>query len=318
MFHQRNETFAVPAARKRMHRHLCSKDWSRLPDNEPCHECYGNRRLFLLTSFGSLPPEIRRQIYEEVLIINSLSLVDGLSVSLRKTSAKPGRRCSGRRLPPSCLSLLQTCRQIFLESCPLFYAKNILHLGSAQHLYDFLLSIGLERRRHLASLHLAKIVIQVPLFDRAYIDVRCAAMNYGSQMRTILENMTQNMIDPDAQHSSVFLAECDYLRKFFLEIAVGEENDHIAWLLSIPGLRHAEVAVTDAFHWELRATGKEETRDGYEVYLERRRGGKIDVNPLGLDKKVVRVIEMDIIPPLRLGLHSIEEKFGRLILTPDQ
>ncbi|KAL9636744.1 MAG: hypothetical protein Q9164_002636 [Protoblastenia rupestris] len=160
--------------------------------------------------------------------------------------------------------------------------------------------------------------MQVPVYDKASLDEECAEMDYDIQMREILEGMTRDITDPDAEHSSALFAECKNLRKFYLDIAVGKETPYISWLTCLPGLHTAEIAFKDASHWEVQARDPKHYFDSWIcTYLEEVYLGEVDVNPLGLAEGVVRVIKVDIMPPLRLGYESREERLLRWGISPN-
>ncbi len=79
MFQQPLPSKARIPNRKKLHQHHESKKWTRLPVNEKCLECYPIPRPFLDTAFGKVPPEIRENIFKDVLTVGSLSpLKDGI------------------------------------------------------------------------------------------------------------------------------------------------------------------------------------------------------------------------------------------------
>ncbi len=110
-----------------------------------------NPTQFSNTLIGRLPPELRNKIYRYILIIGSDEVV---------------RLTTRKRKTPSCLALLQTCRQVNHEAYHIFYRWNILGLAAGMerrykysmaplsimlkpYLKRFWRSLGPERRRIL-------------------------------------------------------------------------------------------------------------------------------------------------------------------------
>ena len=147
MFQHPSPSTARIPNRKRSHQHHESKLWTRLPANKKCLECFPVRKPFLETAFGTLPPEIRTDIFKDVLTVGSLSLLkDGISVPVAK-----GQHVSQPQLPgcpagpASCLALYQTCKQIYRESSLLFYQINTFYFSNPQNMLLFLRNIGPTR-----------------------------------------------------------------------------------------------------------------------------------------------------------------------------
>ena len=201
-----------------MHRHLSSDGWVRLLRTEKCHECYGGRKPFLDTFIGTLPLEVREMIYEEVLTIEATAVKGGLSVMMTKTPMVPRRGRNRGRPSPSRLALLQTCRQIFVESFPFFYAKNTLRFQNPRLFYEFLERVGPTRLRRIKSLYLQNLVIEIPFYTKSELDEYCTAAGHSERVRRIMENMRSHMIDPDMTHAARLMSSCTALRNIYLDI----------------------------------------------------------------------------------------------------
>lgn len=94
---------------------------------------------FLETSLGRLAPEIRGMIFINLLAIPPpYGGRDFRAKPSPKASRSPVSLTTFVDLKASCLAVLRTCRQVYLEAFPMFYASKSYYLANAQDLATFL------------------------------------------------------------------------------------------------------------------------------------------------------------------------------------
>lgn len=94
-------------------------------------------------SFLSLPPEIRNMIYDLVFVSPAYIGTNGMTNSLFFKDALKWRN----------LDFAMSCRQVYIESANVFYAKNGFEFYYIRPFKAFLESIGIERRRLITKLN---------------------------------------------------------------------------------------------------------------------------------------------------------------------
>ena len=250
MFHIPPPSLGFIPNRKRMHQHHESKKWVRLPADQRCLECFPIPRPFLETAFGKIPPEIRADIFKDVLTVGSISpLKDGISVPItRQDSSYRGSEPElsiGPVRPASCLALLQTCRQIYHESSLLFYTLNTLYFSDPQELLLFLRHIGPVRCDTLRSLHLK-----------------------GAILTTGVDLEKRSIIHPDTIKAIKLLNKRGNLRKIYLEMRPVQALYYIRICTWIPGLGNREMKFESPTRWSMMPPSRMwEKMFWYHVFL---------------------------------------------------
>ena len=309
---------------------------------------------FLETAFGKIPPEVRLQIFRYVLTVSPATLKDDLSVPMVRdyrisTLGKLTQSVEQKSRSPSCLALVSTCRQIYKESCGVFYSSNTLFLGNSHDLLAFLTSIQTVRREHIVSLHLSSLTTEAPAWKKDCLDemIREEVPGFTEEMREELEKQTKTVMAPNAVQARPLLAECRKLHKLYLDAAWPDEREHIAWLTSFPNWKENIIDFKSHLHWKLTAgTIKGPYLDGwYAKFLERQyleweesdsesadedpdhnrdergkrsrksTGGKprrIDFNPNRLSWGSVQRFEVDILSPPEMVFLQIGTSSYRL------
>ena len=212
-------------------------------------------RPFLKTSLGGLAPETRQQVYRNLLAEPSpFAGWDYRALSTITLQRPPISLATFVDLKASCLTVLQACRQIYLEAFPIFYACKSYYLAKFQDLATFCklgrdLRVGprLFQVDTITSLCLKDLVINRQKWKPQQIEElmsRCPTFN-----REQLEAARTNEIDCD--HVLVDLEDMISLRKICLCMRVGQEWEHLEFLFNIGGLRRGVMRFVDDFHWTI-------------------------------------------------------------------
>lgn len=212
-------------------------------------------RPFLKTSLGGLAPETRQQVYRNLLAGPSpFAGWDYRALSTITLERPPISLATFVDLKASCLTVLQACRQIYLEAFPIFYACKSYYLAKFQDLATFCklgrgLKVGprLFQVDTITSLCLKDLVINRQKWKPQQIEElmsRCPTFN-----REQLEAARTNEIDCD--HVLVDLEDMISLRKICLCMRVGQEWEHLEFLFNIGGLRRGVMRFVDDFHWTI-------------------------------------------------------------------
>ena len=258
MFQRPPPLLGPPPKRKRIHQHHESKKWVRLPATERCLECFPLRKPFLETAFGKLPPEIRADIFKDVLTVGSISpLKDGISVPMSKTKQDYSDRTSetkvsiGPARSASCFALLQTCRQIYHESSHLFYSINTIYLSDPQAMLSFLRHLGPARCDELRFLHLEDVLVPTPVFSQEYIDQLRSQRVYPEGTLAMLATRREDRIHPDVKKAVQLLNKRGNMRKIYLDMRPSQTVQYINLCTQIPGCQYHEIAFQSPTRWSM-------------------------------------------------------------------
>lgn len=263
MFQQPPHSMGSIPNRKQSHQHHESKKWVRLPANQRCLECYPVRRPFLETAFGKIPPEIRANIFKDVLTLGSIfPLKDGISVPMTKTkhnisqSGSKTKFSIGPAGPVSCLALLQSCRQIYHESSLLFYSINTFYLSNPQDMLSFLRHLGPVRCGELRSLHVEELLAKAPRYSQKDLDYLRSVGNISDDVIASIAATRSDEIHPEAKKAIQLLNKVGNLRKIFLNVRPSYVLEYINFCTQIPGFRNREIVFAAPTCWTVMAPSK--------------------------------------------------------------
>ncbi|CAD6579941.1 MAG: hypothetical protein ASARMPRED_009302 [Alectoria sarmentosa] len=216
-----------------------------------------NPEPFLETGLGGLAPEIR-----EMIFINLLGIPPRYSGRDFRVEQAPvvGRPPTSLMvfvdLRTSCLAILQTCRQIYLEAFPIFYAGKSYFLANSQDLAIFVefggyLKIGprLFRVDTITSLCLKDLVVNRPKWRPQQIDYLMSQIHTFNREELEAERTDEL----DSKLVLVDFGKMRSLRKICLCMRVGQEWQYLQFLFNIRGLRRGVIDFEDKFHWTLRS-----------------------------------------------------------------
>ena len=205
------------------------------------------------------PKIVHKHSDKIVLRVPQECMQEGLSVRMVKAQEDPLHYTIDKEIPanpqekrpPSCLSIQATCRQIYLESCGIFYAHHTIYLANAQDMYHFLTSIGPNLRQHITSLHLAALTLRVRQYSKKEIDCMESARPMSEELRRYFEERSLTISDPDAVHARRLLRDCHGLRSIFIDVISGEEHAYIRWLVLSSELQQNAIHFETELHWNL-------------------------------------------------------------------
>lgn len=208
---------------------------------------------FLATNLGRLAPEIRGLIFTNLLAIpppyggrdfraNPAPMVGQSPVSLTTFVD----------LKASCLAVLWTCRQVYLEAFPVFYASKSYYLANSQHLATFCefgqhVQVGprLFRADTITSLCLKDLVVTKPKWTPRQVDDLMARSSTFDRARLAAGQISTL----DSKLMLADLGGMNSLRKICLCMRVGQELLYLRFLFGIRGLRRGVIHFVDNVHW---------------------------------------------------------------------
>ena len=231
-------------------------------------------RPFPETGLGKLPPEIREIIFISLIATPPSYAGHNFAIS----SAGPKNPASAQKkfvhIKASWHQVTQTCRQIYLESYPLFFASESYYLANPQEVtrvleYGCVMTrskrecrlgdLGCKhvmshrfRRSIITTLCLEGFVTDVSLYTKEKIDKILSdptdILNDG-QTRQQLEAQTFKCPDSVACYS---LKALPNLRTVGLRMLVGQEMEYVDVMYGISGMRRGLVEFVDQSHWLIR------------------------------------------------------------------
>ena len=277
----------------------------------------------LATGLGKLAPEIREKIFTDLLATppSYAGHVFASNSSCAKASSQTPVRFVD--ITASWYKVTQTCRQIYLESYPLFFAAKAYYLAKPQDLTPFFEGAGvfgrpLFRYQTITAMCLKDLVQRSPIWSQQELDeIFSNPLDFRARhfIRQELETITTMSIQSDlCFHLRAFMN----LRVMSLCFAVGEEMEHVDFLFGVTGMRRGLVEFLDARHWLIRPQSADEVwktqyagftycdhRDKNEQHIPydlrsiQREVTDIDSRALGLQEGDERYVEVQIRRPTK-------------------
>ena len=225
---------------------------------------------FLETGLGKLPPEIREIIF--ISLIATPPSYGGHDFAI--DSAGPKNSASAQKkfvhIKASWYQVTQTCRQIYRESYPLFFASESYYLANPQELtqvleYGCVLTPSQRecalgdlgcghilshrfRRSIITTLCLEGFVTDVFLYTKEKID-EILSDPTEDRTRQELEAQTFTAVDKVACYS---LSALPNLEKVGLRMRVGQEMEYVNFIYGVSEMRRGLVEFVDQSHWLIR------------------------------------------------------------------
>lgn len=285
---------------------------------------------FQQTHIGRLPPELREQIYIELLATPpSYAGHDFAAISPR-----PGGSSSAPRrfvhIKTSWCQIMRTCRQIYVESRRIFFASKFYYFETPQEaarLIDYLniFTRPILRLDTITAICLKNFVDTLPSYSKEDIDDLMSDPNLSRfYTRQELENQTYKIANISIFHNTSGLKN---LRTVSLCFPVGEELLYIDILYNLTALRRGLIEFIDASHWLIRPQNPEDTwntqyasftfgdwgrgKDNEEIPYETMQNGlattEIDSRAPELKEGDERYIEVEIRWPV-VGVPALEPR----------
>lgn len=171
------------------------------------------RTPFAKTGLGKLPPELRTQIYHELVAIlpsyaGQESTTKGICAEKRNLHGPATLTTTLVHLQASCLNVLETCRRIYVEAHPLFYARTSYYAANAKAIQQLLyLNLPLSSDSPLRSSRITSLFVK---------------------------DLLSPSLDRFTPVFSTEFEEWESLRKIYFYMRVGEEIEHIEFLFRLP------------------------------------------------------------------------------------
>ena len=212
---------------------------------------------FLQTHFGRMPPELRERVFIELLATPPSHAghdFTTISPAHRKSTTAPQRFV---HFKASWRQVTQTCRQIYVESRPIFFAAKSYYLAKPQEL-RMLLGIRpmlwppLFWLDSITALCLKDFVRDIPVYTKEQIDEIMSNPNdYRSRANTRqqLTERSVKMLNPSFRYSIKHLKN---LRTIGLCFLVSEETMYVDLLYCLTDIQKGLVEFVDASHWLIR------------------------------------------------------------------
>ena len=209
------------------------------------------------TSFGRLAPEIRQMIFKNLLASPPAYGGHDFRVARESSSGQsPVSLATFVDLKGSYLAILQTCRQIYFETFPVFYASKSYYVANAQDLVTMLkhrghvrVKSGLFRLDTITLLCIKNLVFRETRWEPEIID--CLISIHGFLNRESLQ--AERIISLDPELLFVNFQEMKSLRKICLCMLAGQERECLKFLFNMKGFGHGVIEFIDDFHWSLRS-----------------------------------------------------------------
>ena len=216
----------------------------------------GGLKPFRQTHFGRLPPELREMIYTELLA--SPPAFAGHNFATTSSDGRASTTAPIRyvHLKASWRQILRTCRQIYHEAHPIFFASKAYFVANPQeavNLLDYSI-FSVERTllvNRVTAICLGDFVRTMPVYSKERLDAIFSDPNdpRNANTRQELEMETYKTI----WTPGIFcLFSLKNLKTISLCFHVGLEMLYVDLLYGLTGMRRGIVEFVDASHWIIR------------------------------------------------------------------
>ena len=213
------------------------------------------RKPFLQTYFGRLPPEIRGKVF--VGLLASPPPYAGHDFATNPSEPEVSRKTPGTflHIKASWYQVTRTCRQIYIESRPIFFTSKSYYLANHQDLARFLqyptpLSLRWDTITALCVKDLVRTRI---LYTQEEIDKIFSDPTDSRAVGRPREQYEAKTLQAIDFILSFDLRRLKSLRTIGLCIRVGEEMDYVGFLHGLSGISKGLVEFRDAAHWLIRS-----------------------------------------------------------------
>ena len=248
-------------------------------------------RPFTETHLGRIAPELRILIYHELVASPPTHAGQELTTQASRLEKRgpAAPKPTFVHLHVSCLAILATCRQIYIEACPVFYARTSYYAAHAKEL-EQLISLTSSSVAHSplrTNMNTCLCVKDVAHYrDRPY-ELLCSPLLDAMNTR---------------------LRHWESLRKIYLCMRAGEELDFIKFLFQLPNMEYGVVEFLDDSRWVIRLQRPEEDwKIQYACFCCGNKTGeggvKLDQNDIRLQRRLLEIESRDP------GLVEGQERF---------
>ena len=218
---------------------------------------------FLQTHFGRMPPELRERVFIELLATPSSYAghdFTTISPAHSKSTTAPQRFI---HIKTSWHQVTRTCRQVYVESRPIFFAAKSYYVANPQELAQLLSNYSMSwprifRLDTITALCLKDFVREIPLYTKDQIDEIMSNPNdYRSRANTRQQLAEKSFKTLNAGIRYDY-KDLKSLRTVGLCFPVGEETMYIDFLYCLTGMEKGLVEFVDASNWLIRPQNPED------------------------------------------------------------
>ena len=286
---------------------------------------------FLETGLGKLPPEIREMIFIRLLATPPPYAGHDFDINSAGPKNSPSAPKKFVHIKTSWYQVTQTCRQIYLESYPLFFASESYYLATPQELsrlldYGCVLNpsiwgcvfddLGCRhalslhfRRSNITALCLQGFVTDKSLLNKEAIDrilSNLTGYRNAGRLRQQLEAQTFKGVDILACYRLSLLPN---LKTVGLRMRVGQEMEYVNFMYGVSEMRRGLVEFVDQSHWLIRNQHPNEVwRIQYACFSLADYGRDENMKPIPYDRRRIEkeVTDIDSRAP---GLQEGDERY---------
>lgn len=209
---------------------------------------------FQQTHFGRLPPELRERVFIELLATPP----QYAGHDLLTDSPRPKKLV---HIKASWYHVTGTCRQIYHEAHPLFFASKTYYLASAEEVRSFTRSSYPRRPFRydtITRLCLKDLVESCALYSKERIDEILSDPTSFLARNRNRQDLEAEKYESIKANVLIPLMSLTNLQTLGLCFRVGEETEHINFLYGLTGLTKGLVEFLDANHWMMRPQNAED------------------------------------------------------------
>ena len=268
---------------------------------------------FHQTHLGRLPPELREMIFTELLATPPTFGGHDFVTTSSNVRASPTAPSRFVHITASWRQVLWTCRQIYREAYPIFFASSAYFFAKpTTRIFDYLAIDSFRRVLRLdtiTALCLSGFVETKPLYSKERLDDIFSDPNYPGRNLFTRQELEMKTFKTIRSSSAYSLQGLKSLRTVSLCMLVGEELLYINLLYELSEMRRGVVEFLDPSHWLIRDQNPE---DAWSIQYACFTSG--DFNK-GRDNEEIsydrRCIELDVtdIDSRAPGLHEGDERF---------
>lgn len=218
---------------------------------------------FLQTHFGRMPPELRERVFIELLATPSSHAghdFTTISPAHRKSTTAPQRFV---HIKTSWHQVTRTCRQVYVESRPIFFAAQSYYVAKPQELAQLLSNYSMSWRRifrldTITALCLKDFVREIPLYTKDQIDEIMSNPNDHRSRANTRQQLAEKSFKTLNTGIHYDYKDLKSLRTVGLCFPVGEETMYIDLLYCLTGMEKGLVEFVDASNWLIRPQSPED------------------------------------------------------------
>ncbi|CAF9931689.1 MAG: hypothetical protein ALECFALPRED_005078 [Alectoria fallacina] len=277
------------------------------------------KKPFHQTHLGKLPPELRQMIYTGLLATPPSYAGHDFASNFPEHKISPSASEKCVHIMASWSQVTQTCRQIYMESRPVFFASKSYYLANPLELTYLIGHDNISSRPFflwdtITALCLRDLVKHSKVYTKEQVDnIFSDPTDYRRFLNTRqeIEAMTVKTLDTSL---GFLFRRLNSLRTVGLCLRVGEEMLYVNFLYCLSGMRRGLVEFVDPGHWLMRPQNPEDVwKLQYACFTCGDFANGKDDEHISYDE---RCIELDVtdIDSRAPGLQEGEERYVKVQL----